>query len=253
MRVFLIVILWILPMSFYGQTDTIPVVKVPVEDMDKFDEDYQNRLNAIRSNFGQDDTVYVENDLKVSVASPDRLNVVYRGLANPISISVPNAKLFEATAPGLTKLSEGKYTLNPGSGLESVIIVYIILNDGSKRKEVHKFRILNIPPLELVINDTTRYVPCEKCILGLSKSELRNAVFGYKSNRSFLYDIQFDISSIEFTLPDEKEIRVEGNTIDKRVLSEIDKLKKGDFIKLKPALKTQFDVFVPPVEIVILD
>lgn len=218
MRALIVVIILFLSVPFYGQED----VKVPVianEPVVKVYEDYQKRLDSLRSKFEYNDKIYDENSSIISVASADKMKVVYRGLPNPISISVPNAKLFEASAPGLTKLSEGKYTLRPGSGLETMIIIYIILNDGSKRKEVHKFRIKNIPYLTGAINGLT----CNQSIILMSKKELRNAVLSIGFSNDFSYDLEFKLESFRVKIGKEN-IYIAGTKLNSEALSLIDKL-----------------------------
>jgi len=95
--------------------------------------------------YGQNDTISVMKTSNSSVVSADKMNVVYRGLPNPISIAVSNCKSFTATGNGLFKNKDGTYQLVPGIGLETVITIEIILNDGSIKKEEHKFRIKNSP------------------------------------------------------------------------------------------------------------
>ncbi len=222
MRLLVVVILSLFSFSFYGQTDTIPVVKpaeMVVESMEKIDGDYQKRLDSIRVSFGRNDNVYNDGSSKISVVSADKMNIVYRGLSNPISISVPNAKLFEATAPGLTKISEGKYILKPGFGLESTIIIYIILNDGSKRKEVQKFRIKNMPYLAGAINGLT----CNQSVILMSKKELKNAVLSIDFSKEFLYEMKFNL--VGFAVKAKKEyLYILGNKLNAAALNLLEKL-----------------------------
>jgi hypothetical protein len=49
----------------------------------------------------QNDTASVSKP-KLGVISVDKLNVVYRGIQNPISIAVPNAKSFTVSGLGVT-------------------------------------------------------------------------------------------------------------------------------------------------------
>ncbi len=190
-----------------------------VESMEKMEGDYQKRLDSIRLSFGRNDSVYNDGNSKISVVSADKMNVVYRGLPNPISILVPDAKLFEASAPGLTKISEGKYILKPGFGLESTIIIYIILNDGSKRKEVQKFRIKNLPNLAGSINGLT----CNQSVILMSKKELKNAVLSIEFSKEFLYEMRFNL--VSFALKLKKEyLYISGNKLNTEAISLIEKL-----------------------------
>ena len=80
--------------------------------------------------------------------SADKMNVVYRGVANPMTISFAGISdnNVSASAPGLSKGSGvGKYVMNPGSGREVTINVSGTLPDGSKVSDKATFRIKDIP------------------------------------------------------------------------------------------------------------
>jgi gliding motility-associated protein GldM len=64
--------------------------------------------------------------------SADKMNVVYRGVVNPISISFAGIadKDVNASAPGLTKVGNGKFSMSPQSGNEVVINVSGKMADG---------------------------------------------------------------------------------------------------------------------------
>ncbi|MBC8883654.1 hypothetical protein H9X57_10615 [Flavobacterium piscinae] len=87
----------------------------------------------------QNDSVIVSKP-KIGVISVDKLNVVYRGIQNPISIAVPNAKSFTVSGLGV-KEENGKYFIVPGQGNEVIVTLEIILEDDSKVIEEHIFRI----------------------------------------------------------------------------------------------------------------
>jgi len=76
------------------------------------------------------------------------MNVVYRGVTNPLTISfagVPDNKV-RASGTGLSKGSGiGKYNMNPGSGREVTISVTATLDDGSRASDKKTFRIKDIP------------------------------------------------------------------------------------------------------------
>src|SRR5690606_24705793 len=80
--------------------------------------------------------------------SADKMNVVYRGVPNPMTISFAGVSdnNVSASAPGLSKSSGvGKYTMNPGSGKEVTINVTGTLPDGTKVSDRSTFRIKDIP------------------------------------------------------------------------------------------------------------
>ena len=62
---------------------------------------------------------------KSATISADKMNVVYRGVVNPMTISFAgvSADKVSASAPGLSSAGGGKYNMSPGAGTETVINV----------------------------------------------------------------------------------------------------------------------------------
>lgn len=77
----------------------------------------------------------VENDVKLGTVSNERMNIVYRGILNPLSISVSDAKSFTAEGDGL-RYENGKYYLSPGQGLESIVTLKIIKSELLNKKNL---------------------------------------------------------------------------------------------------------------------
>src|SRR5699024_9178253 len=48
-----------------------------------------------------------------AVISADKMNVVYRGVKNPLTISIPGVSSITANAPGMSQVSGAKYELDP--------------------------------------------------------------------------------------------------------------------------------------------
>ncbi len=174
--------------------------------------------------FSQNDSL---NKPTIGIVFADKLNVVYRGLLNPISISVSNCKSFTATAPGLTKISEGKYSLAPGSGLYSIIKLDIELNNGSKITEEHKFRIKGInQPIGTINGKSCSY----NCILEMTKEELFDATIGFNYSTDFLFDLDllnYKINGFTLKFSNAKKLYVIGNKFNTEAINIIKKLKKG--------------------------
>lgn len=177
--------------------------------------------------YGQNDTISVVKTSNRSVVSADKMNVVYRGLPNPISIAVSNCKSFTAKAQGLSKVSEGKYILFPGSGLETIIILDIILNDGSSIKEEHKFRINNIPLLYGKING----LYCNQSILLMTKKELINSELSIGFLKEFVYEFNFELKQFVVEI-DNTSVVVGGNKFTKEVINKINKLSVNSTFKI---------------------
>ena len=84
-----------------------------------------------------------------AVISADKMNVVYRGVENPMTISIPGIpdNKVSASAPGLRKARGSKYTMIPGKGREIKISASGTLPDGQRVSTTTKFRIKDIPCL----------------------------------------------------------------------------------------------------------
>lgn len=83
------------------------------------------------------------------VVSPTKMNVFYRGLENPVDISVPGfsaEKIKPSVTNGtLSRTSEG-WVVKPGQGAECVISVSVEMDDGSsKPMGSMNFRCKNVP------------------------------------------------------------------------------------------------------------
>ncbi len=81
--------------------------------------------------------------------SADKMNVVYAGLDNPISITVEGITSDKVSATvnngSLTKVGNGKYMLKPGSGRELVVTATGTMPDGKAITSKQAFRIKAIP------------------------------------------------------------------------------------------------------------
>lgn len=180
--------------------------------------------------YAQESNVSMETNSMKGVVSAKKMNVVYRGIRNPISIVVPNCKSFTATCPGLEK-NDNIYYLSPGAGLFSTIKLTIILNDDSVVNEEHKFRILPISRPIGTIDGRN----CYNCIVEMTKEELMNAEVSYKlDDFVFEYDKQnTTIKGFIFNYSKNKKIIVSGNKFTNEINEIIKKLKIGSLISIK--------------------
>jgi gliding motility-associated protein GldM len=85
------------------------------------------------------------------VVSPTKMNVFYRGLPNPVEVSVPGvaADKIDVRISGdhkIKKEADGTYTVTPGRGGEANITVAAEMPDGSKKSlPPRPFRVKRIP------------------------------------------------------------------------------------------------------------
>ena len=178
--------------------------------------------------YAQNDTISLEKNLNFAAVSANKMNVVYRGFSNPISIAVQNCKSYTASGNGLYQNSDGTYQLLPTSGLETVIFIEIVLNDGTIKKEEYKFRIKNIPYLFGKING----LHCNQSILLMTKKELNNAEISIGFPNDFVYELNFYLKQFKVEI-NNKSIILFGSKFSKEVLDLINKLPINSTFKLK--------------------
>lgn len=171
------------------------------------------------SGFGQNDSI---RKTYSSVVAADKMNIVYRGVSNPISIAVKDAKSFTATGIGLYFEKE-KYIMRPGQGLETKILVNIIKNDNTEIIEEHIFRIKGIQTPIGKINGQN----CYSCIIQMTKSQLANAEISIDVE-DFAFEMELKLKSFNVQFRNKKNVVVQGSRFTPEVLSEINKLKKGN-------------------------
>lgn len=160
-----------------------------------------------------------------SVIALDKMNVVYRGVENPISIAVNNAKSYVIYGDGVSKNEEGRYVIRPGSGNETKVFVEIENFDGSKVVEEHIFRVLSLPKLSYTINKQFS----DSTFL-LSKNEIKNAEIGIGSE-GFIFDgFTSNVLSFNIKVPGFPTQTVIGNKITDEVYNIVLKAKKKDII-----------------------
>ena len=155
--------------------------------------------------------------------SADKMNVVYRGVDNPITVTFPgvSSNNVTANAAGMSGGSNGKYIMRPGQGAEVIITASAKLPDGSTVSDKKAFRIKGLP-------NPTGKIRGEVAATG-STSNLESC-----SITAVLEDFDFPVSVnvTQFTIkvPGEPTIVVNGNKMDGRARAAIKKAKRGDVV-----------------------
>lgn len=158
--------------------------------------------------------------------SADKMNVVYRGLPNPMTISfagIPESDV-TASAPGLTSAGKGKYNLNPGSGTEVVVTATGKMADGKSVSDKKVFRIKNIPAPAGAIGGVTGVQKGAKSRLEVSQI---SAVL-----QDFLYDLNFQVTRFSFKVPGQAAIIVSGDRVNAQCKAALARATKGDQISI---------------------
>ena len=158
-----------------------------------------------------------------AIISADKMNVVYRGVPNPISISVPGiaSNKVNASAPGMTKVGDGKFMLNAGSGSEVKITVNATMPDGKAMSSAQVFRIKGLPaPTGKVGGNIANKGP---------KSNLEvcsvTAIM-----EDFDFPVSVNVTQFNIKVPGQPTIVVSGSKMDGRARAAIAKASKGDVV-----------------------
>lgn len=164
---------------------------------------------------------------KSATISADKMNVVYRGLPNPMSISFAGIgdNYVTASAPGLAKSGgPGHYNLSPQSGTEVTVSVNAKMPDGTTASDKKVFRIKNIPAPAGAIAKQVGIVKGAKSRLEVSTitAELQD----------FLYDLNFEVTRFSFKVPGQAAVIVSGNKVNAQCKAALARATKGDQITI---------------------
>jgi len=158
--------------------------------------------------------------------SADKMNVVYRGVSNPMSISFAgvSADKVSASGPGLKSVGGGKYVMNPGAGNEAVINVTGTLPDGSKVSDKKTFRIKGIPgPVGTVRGEVG--------VVKGPKSSLEISSVGAKLV-DFDFEVGLDVVGFNFKVTGQPTIVVSGNKLNAQCKAVLSKAGRGDQVTI---------------------
>lgn len=161
--------------------------------------------------------------------SADKMNVVYRGVENPMTISFAGVSdnNVSASAPGLRKAGGvGKYFMNVTTvqGREVTINVTGTLPDGSRVSDAAKFRIKDIPK-------PTGTVRGEDGAIEMQRNSLEISTIGAKLD-DFDFDLKLNVSGFKFKVPGQPTITVSGSKLNSRALAALRKAKRGSSVQV---------------------
>ncbi len=177
--------------------------------------------------YGQQDTLSVirhtENDLVI----PKEKKVFFRGIPNELVINVPNCKSFTATGDGLKLIKDNIYSFNPRGGTSTEITIDIVLKNNKKITEKHNFEIRTIKRAITCFNHNKA-----DSILRFPKKSFKNGKVTVISPDINL-DLRVKVVGFCLKIPGYKAIAVDGDTIDDKTYQEIIKnSSKGDQIAI---------------------
>ncbi|WP_419212669.1 gliding motility protein GldM [Maribacter sp. X9] len=161
-----------------------------------------------------------------ALIAADKMNVVYRGVANPMSISIPgipNNKV-KASAPGLSVVNGSKYVMNPGTGRTVTITASGTLPDGQTISSNSEFRIKDIPRPEGSVSKQTGS-------LKLPKRNVEISTIG-AGLEDFDFDLDLAVSGFKFKVPGQPTVSVRGNKLDAKAKAALQRAGRGDVVQI---------------------
>tara|TARA_B110001452_G_scaffold138582_1_gene115227 strand:+ start:3131 stop:4705 length:1575 start_codon:yes stop_codon:yes gene_type:complete len=161
--------------------------------------------------------VVVPRPNDASIAA-DKMNVVYRGLNNPLSVSfagVADNKVSVTTdaKSSISKTSNGKYLLVPKKGFITNISAAATLDDGSRVISTKEFRIKDIPSPVGKISGKTGVVK-------LNKNDMISSRV-LASFEDFVYDLKASVFSFDLTVSGKPSITVTSDKLNKDAVAAI--------------------------------
>lgn len=162
-----------------------------------------------------------------AVISADKMNVVYRGVNNPMTISIPGVPAVNATAPGLRKVGgAGKYMMNVTAvkAREVSIKVSGKLPNGSSVSDSKKFRIKDIPRPVGTVRGEDGSIKMARNALGISSI---GAILP-----DFDFDIKLKVTGFKFKVEGQPTVSVRGGRLDSKAKSALRKAKRGSSVQI---------------------
>lgn len=160
----------------------------------------------------------------------DKMNVVYRGVSNPMTIDFAgiDPSKVNASAPGLSKKSGTSYTMTPGSGREVTISVNATLpNGGGAVSDKATFRIKDIPRPTGTIRGEDGDGGCVRMQRqGLEKSSVGAAL------QDFDFDLNLDVTGFSFKVSGQPTVKVNGKRLNAAAEGALRKAKRGETVQI---------------------
>ena len=164
-----------------------------------------------------------------AVIAADKMNVVYRGVVNPMTISIPGIPDNKVTASGagLTKASGSKYNMSPGTGRTVTITARGTLPDGQAVNTSSEFRIKDIPrPTGTIRGEDGDGGPVRMQRQGLEISSVGAAL------PDFDFDLKLNVTGFSFKVSGQPTVRVNGTKLDGAAKSALRRAKRGEAVQI---------------------
>ena len=159
----------------------------------------------------------------------DKMNVVYRGVSNPMTITFAGIQdnKIRANAAGLTRVKGSAYAMNPGGGREVTINVSGTLPDGDPVRDSATFRIKDIPRPTGTIRGEDGDGGCVRMQRqGLEKSSIGAAL------QDFDFDLKLNVTGFSFKVSGQPTIKVNGRKLNSQASGALKRAKRGETLQI---------------------
>ena len=166
------------------------------------------------------------------------MNVVYRGIENPISVSLPGVNKFNVSFTGVktNKKTKSGYLITPGAGVlatakdgKKVRLAYVnvsaTLNNGKRINSKEQFRVKDLPTAVLMVDGETANnieLPAEI----LTESDIEVGL------PDFDFDLKIRTVKFDVFVPGQFAISVNGSRLNAAAKAAINKARNGDVIRI---------------------
>ena len=164
-----------------------------------------------------------------AVISAEKMNVLYRGVDNPLSISIPGVpdNKVHVTVPGasLSSKGKGKYVLNVTRYKGKTVQIKVSGDvNGKTVTDSKTFRVKNIPaPVGTVRK--------ESGVVKMPKRNLAAATIGAVLP-DFDFDVKLKVKSFDFKVPGQPTIRVNGTKLNSQAKKALNRVKRGQNVQI---------------------
>lgn len=164
-----------------------------------------------------------------AVIAADKMNVVYRGVENPMTVSIPGIpdNKVNASGNGLSKVSGSKYVMRPTTGRTVNITASGTLPDGQRVSTTSEFRIKDIPRPVGTIRGETGDGGCVR----MQRQGLEIASVGAMLE-DFDFDLNLNVTGFSFKVSGQPTVIVSGRKLNSQAKGALNRARRGETVQI---------------------
>jgi len=157
------------------------------------------------------------------------MNVVYRGVVNPMTISIPGIpdNKVSASGAGLSRVSGTKYSMSPGKGRTVAISARGTLPDGQAVNTTTEFRIKDIPRPTGSIRGEDGNGGCVR----MQRQGLEISSVG-ASLPDFDFDLNLRVTGFSFKVSGQPTVKINGNKLNTPAKAALRRARRGETVQI---------------------